>query len=93
MKTILAILFGCSLPVAAWATSCSPRPLYDLHTYTHNVYPDSVFWLDVRTDSEAQQLDLRTLEFQRLGARGTGYQAITQNPYGMVQLRPKQPLQ
>ena len=93
MKTILAILLGCSLPVAAWATSCSPRPLYDLHTYTHHVYPDSVFWLDVRTDNEAKQLDVRTLEFQRLGARGTGYQAITQNPYGMVQLRPKKPLQ
>ena len=57
------------------------------------MYPDSVFWLDVRTDNEAKQLDVRTLEFQRLGARGTGYQAITQNPYGMVQLRPKKPLQ
>ena len=93
MKTILAILLGCSLPVAAWATGCSIRPLYNLHTRGHNVYPDSVFWLDVRTDNEAKQLDVRTLEFQRLGARGTGYQAITQNPYGMVQLRPKKPLQ
>ena len=93
MKTILAILLGCSLPVAAWATSCSPRPLYDLHTYYHNVYPDSVFWLDVRTDNEAKQLDVRTLEFQRLGARGTGYQTITHNAYGMMQLRPKKPLQ
>ena len=93
MKTILAILLGCSLPVAAWATGCSIRPLYNLHTRGHNVYPDSVFWLDVRTDNEAQQLDVHTLEFQRLGAGGTGYQTITQNPYGMVQLRPKKPLQ
>ncbi|UOO88566.1 hypothetical protein LVJ82_13985 [Vitreoscilla massiliensis] len=93
MKTFLGILLACSVPVSAWATSCGTRLLYNLHTQTQNVYPDSVFWLEISSRPQTEQLDVHNMQFQRLGQRGIGYQPVTNYLNGIAQLRPKKPLQ
>ena len=93
MKTFLGILLACCVPVSAWAAWCGPRYLYELHVFTQNVYPDSVFWLKVYPGRETDQLNVRNMQFQQLGQRGTGYKTVTHYPYGIMQLRPKKPLQ
>ena len=93
MKTFLGILLACCVPVTAWATSCGSRALYDLHVSWMNVYPDSVFWLEVSQLPQNDQLDVHSMQFQRLGQRGIGYKTLTHYPYGIAQLRPKKPLQ